>query len=1239
MFKRILITVLAVAALITFAAAEQAQTVSRSERYTVKKKDSLADIAWRKYSFSEKQRGAHWTVIYDYNAQKGYINPETQPMVKKGNGYFVRLRIGQKLIVPHYKYRYPSKDEIIAKYTGTPSVSSFAKNTEVQNEVFYFVLPDRFYNGKKSNDNGGIEGDKFVNGFDPTDKGFFHGGDFEGIRQKLDYIQGLGVTSIWMTPVFKNLPVQTDGEGKVSSAYHGYWIVDFTKVDPHFGTNDELKFLIKEAHKRGMKIYFDIIVNHTADVIKYKETHNEDGTFKEGTNVPYRSIEKSKTEPYTPFVPEKFAGIKKPEWLNNTDKYHNQGDSTFAGEDSLNGDFFGLDDLKTEDPEVVSGMVEIFKYWIREFNIDGFRIDTVKHVNIEFWQKWSPQVLDYAHSIGKTNFFMFGEVYDARPSFLSSYTTKGNLPSVLDFGIQGVIRGAFAGNAGTNTLADFFADDDYYSDSDSDAYQLMNFSGNHDMGRFGYFVNTDSPNISEAEKINRIKLAHAFMFFARGIPVIYYGDEQGFNGDGNDKDAREDMMASQVDDYNDNDLFGTDATTAVDNFDTENPIYKAIAGYSAVYKEHKALRTGKQIVRKSSDKPGIFAFSRVDLEEQIDYLIVFNTSSEVKTVTLDAAASEYAPVYRASYNLESDESDKLSVTVDPFDFVIYKSTEKIKPVVVPDITFSNLSEGDAVSGRLEINTEITGKKDTFRFLRASFYLKKGDGDFEYIGDDFTYPYRNFVYLENIEDGTPVKLRVKLEGMDGKFIIKEVSLRADRRVPETIEAVKENFSENEHAYVIFSDGSVSRNYKLDSGKFSFDLPENSTSITIVFNEITNGNLKIQKPIFIEKKNLIKLSKDNKGNLSCSINFDANGNVRGLSSDTLSFTEDEVRFEKDLYLRGSLSGWGATDKMKYIAPNTYRFVKYVKKGNIEFKFADKDWAAINYGAPITKAGLSKGGASGNLKYNITKDGMYEFYFFRYKMNDGSYRQFHLIRPAAGVLGKDIYLRGSMNSWAADEMYRFAMQADGTYELLIDLAEAKKYQFKAADSFWSIGTNFGLSKEGIIEPGKAVELVDNGKNIFFNAEKPGEYKFVLSVNEDKTVNLEIIAVSLREAGEEKKTIDYGPFGAEIYIRGTVVPEGWGKAEKGNQLLYLGDGKFELKAELVKGSYEFKVASNDWTAANIGASGDGTVKLGIEKILTGGSNPGNLKIEIPVDGIYIFKLDASNKENPVLLVVKEEK
>src|SRR3954463_2613280 len=152
---------------------------------------------------------------------------------------------------------------------GSPAPDSL--RASLTRERFYFLMPDRFANGDTSNDRGGLSGPREVTGFDPTRKGWYHGGDLKGMTSKLDYIRGLGTTAIWLTPIFKNKPVQGLDSRFPSAGYHGYWITDFTQVDPPLGTNADLRALIKGAHRRGMKVFFDIITNHTADVIQYGE--------------------------------------------------------------------------------------------------------------------------------------------------------------------------------------------------------------------------------------------------------------------------------------------------------------------------------------------------------------------------------------------------------------------------------------------------------------------------------------------------------------------------------------------------------------------------------------------------------------------------------------------------------------------------------------------------------------------------------------------------------------------------------------------------------------------------------------------------------------------------------------------------------------------------------------------------------------------------------------------------------
>jgi glycosidase len=519
-----------------------------------------------------------------------------------------------------------------------------------QDEVIYFVLPDRFENGDPTNDRGGLKGDRLVTGFDPTAKGFYHGGDLKGLIQRLDYIQGLGATAIWFAPIFKNKPVQGP-KGDESAGYHGYWVTDFTQVDPHFGTNAEFKAFVDAAHARGMKVYMDIIANHTADVIQYRE--GGDYKYRSLADYPYsrRGGVTGKpinpgfagdqdgsaanwaklTDPtfaYTPFVPKGEEKVKVPAWLNDPKYYHNRGNTFWQGESATYGDFVGLDDLATEDPRVVAGMIDIFGSWIDRFGIDGFRIDTARHVNPEFWRAFVPAMLARAKAKNIPNFHIFGEVatQDIDPALTARWTRIAGLPSNLDMAFASAVAQAIGGKIGTDKVARLLEDDALYEGGAAAATRLPTFLGNHDFGRGAMFVKQANPGIDQDELLARVELGHAMLLTLRGVPTIYYGDEQGFVSDGNDQLAREDMFASKVAVYNDNDLIGTDATTAGVNFDRNHPLYRLIAALSDVRKSTPALRRGLTTIRASSDKPGLLALSRFDPETGKEVLLAYNTS-------------------------------------------------------------------------------------------------------------------------------------------------------------------------------------------------------------------------------------------------------------------------------------------------------------------------------------------------------------------------------------------------------------------------------------------------------------------------------------------------------------------------------------------------------------------------------------------------------------------------------------
>lgn len=522
-----------------------------------------------------------------------------------------------------------------------------------QDEVIYFLLPDRFENGDPSNDRGGLTGDRLTTGFDPTNKAFFHGGDLKGLISRLDYIKGMGATTVWLSPIFANKAVQGP-PGQESAGYHGYWITDFTKVDPHLGTNADFKVLVDAAHAKGMKVYMDIVVNHTADVIQFAECKTQlDCPYRSIADYPYQRRGGANGAPinpgfageregsaanfaklkdpnyaYTVRIPPAERNIKVPAWLNNPIYYHNRGNSTFEGESSTMGDFFGLDDVFTENPRVISGMIDIYGSWIDKYGIDGFRIDTAQHVNAEFWQQFVPAMLKRARARGIPNFHIFGEVATSEmdPAHTAVNTRLDKLPSVLDFSFGRAVIDVVSGKAGTSELAKLFRADPLYEGGAAAALQLPTFLGNHDAGRFPMLVKMSGFKGSDEELLHRDMLGHAMLLTLRGVPTIYSGDEQGFVGKGGDQDARQDMFASKVATYNEDRLLGSNSTTAQANFNPKHPMYREIETLARIRTSHPALTRGLQVIRYSQDKPGLFAVSRMEPMTGHEMLLLFNTS-------------------------------------------------------------------------------------------------------------------------------------------------------------------------------------------------------------------------------------------------------------------------------------------------------------------------------------------------------------------------------------------------------------------------------------------------------------------------------------------------------------------------------------------------------------------------------------------------------------------------------------
>ncbi|HUK81214.1 MAG TPA: alpha-amylase family glycosyl hydrolase, partial [Verrucomicrobiae bacterium] len=353
------------------------------------------------------------------------------------------------------------------------SAASFPSPDDWRDENIYFIFTDRFADGDPSNNNADSS---FGSSYAPSDAHGIHGGDLKGIEKKMDYIKALGATAIWITPI----PLNVGG----SSAYHGYGARDFNMLAPHLGTMTDLSNMVAAAHARGIKVILDIVCNHSGDLIGSSDSGFPNFKPPPGYNIRYNN---SSIQHAPPFLTNSAAPAL-------TNIFHNNGAIQDYGQTQqvVLGELSSLDDFATETTYVRTNMVNVYTNWVGRADLDGFRVDTVKHVDYGFWQYWCPQLHQFGNSIGKSNYFMFGEVFNSGTGddpFVGSYTgTKGGGPykldSVLDYVLYGRINPVFATASGnTKQIEDHYAN--ITGNYDSNAwYRLVTFLDNHDNSRF-----------------------------------------------------------------------------------------------------------------------------------------------------------------------------------------------------------------------------------------------------------------------------------------------------------------------------------------------------------------------------------------------------------------------------------------------------------------------------------------------------------------------------------------------------------------------------------------------------------------------------------------------------------------------------------------------------------------------------------------------------------------------------------
>ena len=617
-----------------------------------------------------------------------------------------------------------------------------ADQVGLSKDLIYFVFPDRYLNGDTSND-------KFP-GYDPTDTAFFHGGDLKGLTgtcsegdNGLARIKKLGFTAVWVTPLVVQQKPTPYGAG-----YHGYWGVNFLDVDPHLGTKADLLAFSDCAKKLNLKLILDIVTNHTGDVIQYKD--------------------------HEAFIPSDMTNAKSPAWLNDLSNYHNVGPmSSCWGEGVCMqlGDFYGLDDIATEKPVVYNGWADVYGKWIKDYGLSGFRVDTARHVDDNFFKNWSPQINAAAQSVGINNFTIFGEVWDVNPINLMNYVRRNKIQTVLDFPFQRSATEFASGYSDAATVENLFSYDDLYTTSTSNASNLVTFLGNHDMGRAGKIIESMRINPA-AELLPRTLLAHSLMYLTRGIPSVYYGDEVGMTGTGSGSDqlARQDMFSTKVKIWKTEKRIGSTPIGTGNSFDAtdKHPIATYLKSLSALRSANPGLANSSMQVRYAKDY--LLAISKKDEAENKEYVVAFNNSTKAITASFNTATSKGGWKLLMGKGSVKAVAEKITVTVPALSTVVLKSNQKIDKT---DVKVGKISSKlDFLTGYYETKAVITSKD----LLKVTFFARtSADQPWNSLGTDTNAPYS--VYIDPLDfEGKTIEVKAQAINSKGaKYELPSISV--------------------------------------------------------------------------------------------------------------------------------------------------------------------------------------------------------------------------------------------------------------------------------------------------------------------------------------------------------------------------------------------------------------------------------------------------------------------------------
>lgn len=479
----------------------------------------------------------------------------------------------------------------------TLTPGSHVPSPDWQDQVVYFLMIDRFNDGNPTNDNQG------TNEYDPTSDKKFSGGDLVGVQQKLDYIQGLGATSVWITPPVANQwwdPAQNYG------GYHGYWARDLQKVDEHFGSLSDYQGLSKELHQRGMYLIQDVVVNHVGNYFTYSGSYDPANPCQGFTLIP-GALPSNQSLPYPLNLNDcNSADAQKAAVYHWTPAIADQNNQTQV----LTYQLSDLDDLNTSSPIVRDYLKQSYRYWIDQVGVDGFRVDTVKYVDHDFYNDFfhaDDGIESEAKRTGRNDFLSLGEVFETSTPYntegetkLIAYlgsTDKPELQSMLNFPLQATMNRVFAGGQPTAELGFRLRK---MMQLYPNPYRLGNFIDNHDMARL----------LSQSTK-DDVKQALFSMLTLPGIPVIYQGTEQGFTG------YRDAMFQGGY----------REDGQKLDSFNNQSEMYQFIQQLVQLRHANPVLSRGDlNVLAEDSTGAGIFAYSRKLGDAEA--IVILNTANQ-----------------------------------------------------------------------------------------------------------------------------------------------------------------------------------------------------------------------------------------------------------------------------------------------------------------------------------------------------------------------------------------------------------------------------------------------------------------------------------------------------------------------------------------------------------------------------------------------------------------------------------